>query len=284
MHNILCVRPEDRDWIRLGHYEGLSFDYLPSSVLRPKPPANAHDGDEMDVDDPEAGDTPDGGDNPDVPTVASVNGLRRRLQASQKLNAMLLAERARNDALLGELRGIVGRAGRGPKGAPASTSPAANEGSGLGAKPPLAFLHDRGDLAQADAATPLTTTTAFSLSQLQALRALSTSLSSVLPDLRPGDGNGDGEERSGGEAGPARKTWRKERVEYVEHAARKHLETIRGLELGRDGEVRDGEWQGEGGRFGGGEAGALEGVVELLEGERGDEGGDDEEMGEDEPE
>lgn len=289
MHNIMCVKPDDRDWIRLGHYEGLSFDNLPSSVLRPKPTKENVGGDEMNIDS-EA--TSPEGDNPDIPTVDSVNGLRRRLQASQKLNTMLLAEQARNDALLGELRGIVGRVSRSSSKGALASSTTVKPDEDSAEKPPLAFLHDRGDLTQADAATPLATTTAFSLSQMQALRALSTSLSSILPDLRAATTAGDGHEQSsGGEGGAARKTWRKERVEYVEHAARKHLESVRGLELGRDGEVRDGEWQGEGRKYGSGEVGALESVVEVLEGEKGgenrdgedDDDVDDEEMGDDGP-
>lgn len=248
MRNILCVKPDDRDWLRLGHYEGLNFDNLPAKT----PSKDNKDGgdDAMDV------------DTPDRPTVESVNRLRRRLQASQKLNTMLHAEKARNDALLGELRSLVGRVGAG-----AAVKDEPQEGGET--KAPLAFLHDRGDLTLADANTPLTTTTAFSLSQLQALRALSTSLSSILPNLQGGAGyDGSG----------ARRTWRKERVEYVEGAARKHLEHVRGLELGRDGEVRDGEWQGEGKRFAGGEVAALEGVVNALAGSGG--GGGDEKMDE----
>lgn len=245
MRNILCVKPDDRDWLRLGHYEGLNFDNLPTNTGSKE---NAEGGtDSMDV------------DTPDRPTVESVNRLRRRLQASQKLNTMMHAEKARNDALLGELRSLVGRVGA--KGPRTSGAAAVQGGAGSqaesGSKPPFAFLHERGDLTLADANTPLTTTTAFSLSQLQALRALSTSLWSILPNLQGGNGQDEG--GAGG-----RRTWRKERVEYVEGAARKHLESVRGLELGRDGEVRDGEWQGEGRRFAGGEVAALEGVVNAL--------------------
>jgi kinetochore protein Mis12/MTW1 len=253
MRNILCVKPDDRDWLRLGHYEGLHFDQLPA--------------------DTESKENNGGGagsistDTPDRPSVESVNRLRRRLQASQKLNAMLHAEKARNHALLGELRSLVGRVGvKGSKGSAASVQ----EGGDAAAraaetKPPFAFLHNRGDLTLADANTPLTTTTAFSLSQLQALRALSTSLSGILPNLQGGGGD---------EGGTGRRTWRKERVEYVEGAARKHLESVRGLELGRDGEVRDGEWQGEGKRFPGGEVAALEGIVNVLGGSDGGRGDD----------
>lgn len=250
MRNILCVKPDDRDWLRLGHYEGLNFDNLPSSTASKE---NSEGGpDSMDM------------DTPDRPTVESVNRLRRRLQASQKLNTMLHAEKARNDALLGELRSLVGKvSAKGPRasGAPAEGGDEAQAGA---TKPPFAFLHDRGDLTLADANTPLTTTTAFSLSQLQALRALSTSLSSILPNLQG----------AGGDEGGARRTWRKERVEYVEGAARKHLESVRGLELGKDGEVRDGEWQGEGRRFAGGEVAALEGIVNALGGSGGGAGDD----------
>ncbi|KAJ4354712.1 hypothetical protein N0V85_009599, partial [Neurospora sp. IMI 360204] len=77
MRNILCVRPEDRDWIRLGHYEGLDF-------------SGTEKGDE------------------EKPTIETVTRLRRRLQASQKLNVMLHAEKARNAALLAEVRRLVG--------------------------------------------------------------------------------------------------------------------------------------------------------------------------------
>lgn len=258
MRNILCVKPEDRDWLRLGHYEGLNFDNLPPSVLED---GLVGDSDKMDV--PEV-------DNPDVPTVYSVNKLRKRLQASQKLNTMLIAEKARNDALLNELRNLVGRTvDRGAS--------AVEREEDTDEKAHLAFLLNKGDLSQADAATPLTTTTAFSLSQMQALRALSTSLSSVLPDLKPHNGT-VGPDAEVEDSGALRKrTWRKERVEYVEGATRRHLETVRGLELGRNGEVRDGEWQGEGRQFAGGEVGALENVVHVLEGGG---GGQEDEPGE----
>lgn len=244
MRNILCVKPEDRDWIRLGHYEGLNFENLPPSILKD---ATVNGDDMMDVDE----------EYSDMPTVDSVNKLRRRLQASQKLNTMLIAEKARNDVLLGELRILVGRTTK--RGAPVVKQEEDED-----KKATFAFLQNKGDLAQADAATPLTTTTAFSLSQMQALRALSTSLSNILPDLKPhyAHNSPDADTEEGGAL--KKKTWRKERMEYVEGATRRHLESVRGLELGRNGEVRDGEWQGEGRRLAGGEVGALETVVEML--------------------
>jgi kinetochore protein Mis12/MTW1 len=62
------------------------------------------------------------------------------------------------------------------------------------------------------------------------------------------------------------KGWRRERVEYVETSARKHLENIRGLELGNNGNVRDGEWQGEGRTLAKGEVEGIEKVVTILSG------------------
>ena len=63
-----------------------------------------------------------------------------------------------------------------------------------------------------------------------------------------------------------RKSWRRERLEYVETATRKHLENVRGLELGKNGEVRDGEWQGEGRGIAKEEVEGLERVVTFLSG------------------
>lgn len=231
------------------------------------------DGDAMDIDAQEEEDDSQV-HNSDIPSFASVSRLRRRLQASQKLNTMLLAEQARTASLLTELRAIVGHPQYGTKNAPVAPTPADSHAA---PPPPLAFLRDKGDLAQADATTPLTTTTAFALSQLQALRALSTSLGTVMPELRTPVDGAAGRSEGGEDGDGGRRTWRKERVEYVESAARKHLESVRGIELGANGEVRDGEWQGEGKRVGSAEVGALEGVVGIL-GEAA-QAGADEEMG-----
>ncbi|TPX17951.1 uncharacterized protein E0L32_011952, partial [Thyridium curvatum] len=230
LRNILCVRPQDRDWIRLGHYEGLDL----------ASPQRA-----------------------DAPTEQSVAALRRRLQASQQLNCMLHAERARNGALLGELRALAGgRPQRAVKREETASTAAAEGGSDDVHKDaaPLAFLGDRGDLTEGDAEKPLATTTAFTLSQLQALRALSTSLRNLRPDLMPSEqdpADADG-----------KKGWRRERLEYVEGATKRHLENVRGLELGKNGEVRDGDWQGEGRQLGKGEVEGMEKVVSMLGGER----------------
>ncbi|KAB5558711.1 Mis12 protein-domain-containing protein [Coniochaeta sp. 2T2.1] len=247
MQNILCIRPsEPREWIRLGHYEGLDLEHATTTT-------SADD------------ESQDG-----RPSLSGVRRLRRRLQASQQLNAILHAEKARNDALLEALRGVVGgpaalekkSAEEEGKNTPAA-EPAKMEVDGervdlrADLKPPFGFLHDAGGLAAGASDKPLETTTAFTLSQLQALRALSTSLRNIMPDLEtPRD---EEEEDDGG-----RKSWRRQRMEYVETATRKHLEQARGLELGKDGEVRDGEWQGEGRRLAKDEVEGLEKVVAML--------------------
>ncbi|KAF5023353.1 hypothetical protein F66182_4591 [Fusarium sp. NRRL 66182] len=185
---------------------------------------------------------------PDRPTAESVTALRRRLHASQRLNTALEAERARNDALLSKLRSVLGVVPGNVKAEEGGD--AAPDGSAFG------FLRDRASLQYAGADKPIATTTEFTLSQLQALRALSTSLRTLLPDLVPSDADSD-------PAGGSR-TWRRERVEYVEGASRKYLETARGLELGEQGEVRDGEWQGEGRKITRGDVEGLEQVASML--------------------
>ena len=75
-------------------------------------------------------------------------------------------------------------------------------------------------------------------------------------------------EEGGEEDDDGKKTWRRERLEYVETATRKHLENVRGLELGKDGEVRDGEWDGGGRSLAKGEVESLERVVSMLGGRR----------------
>ncbi|KAK1510527.1 uncharacterized protein CCOS01_15358 [Colletotrichum costaricense] len=224
MKNILSIQQGQRNWMRLAHYDGLDFNAT----------------------------------HEDAPTRESVDALRRKLQASQRLNVMLHAEQAKNAALLAKLRGVIG--GK-PAGSRASlVGQVKVEGSDDRA--PFQFLQEKGDLADGDFKAPITTTTAFNMSQLQALRALSTSLRNIMPDLKDPSSTEDGPEKQ--------KSWRRERMEYVEGATRKHLEHVRGLELGKDGDVRDGEWQGEGRKFAMGEVEGLEQVVAALEGGSGE--------------
>ncbi|KAI5863084.1 Mis12 protein-domain-containing protein [Durotheca rogersii] len=259
LRNILCVRPADvRQWMRLSHYEGLDFS------------------------------SPDSPSNASLPNLDTINHLRRKLRESMRLNALLTAERARNEKLLDELRAVVGLPAEPSRVKSEKTSPGAQAGPAAAAAPapspttttssPFAFLHHKGDLADSGSDSPLSTTTAFALSQVQALRALSVSLRNLGPDLLPSsptaaaDDDDDEEDNprppaEGKAAAAAKKSWRRERLEYVEGAARRYLERVEGLELGRQGELRDGgEWVGAGAGPPRGEAEGLEGVVAILGG------------------
>ncbi|RYP32072.1 hypothetical protein DL767_005426 [Monosporascus sp. MG133] len=312
LRNILCVRPADvRDWIRLSHYEGLDFSSpAAASVIAGTASAAAADDATAADGDKEMKQDGDGGvamTNPDVPTLEGINRLRRKLRESMRLNALLTAEHARNERLLRDLRRLVGApadskvkrestsaAAARPaiddhnNSLPRDDAAAAHDAGGA-KKSPFAFLHRKADLAaEAGPDAPLSTTTAFTLSQMQALRALSTSLRTLAPDLAPApgrdppsspssssssasmadDGDGDGDKKN-----RRKKSWRRERLEYVEGAARRHLESVQGLELGRRGEVRDGEWQGAGRSLARGEVEGLERIVSLLGGGGGGGGG-----------
>lgn len=179
--------------------------------------------------------------SPDLPS--STNTLRRRLQASQRVHAALEAERLRNAALLEKLRAAVGTSSGVVKKEGSDEAPQDNV---------LGFLRDRGRLAQGGSEAPVTLTTEFALSQLPRLRALSGDLRKMLPHL---DDDRDPD---------APKSWRGERAEYVEAASRRYLEKEGGLELGADGELRDGEWQGGGGSLRREEVEELEKVMSIL--------------------
>ncbi|SPO04516.1 related to MTW1 Determining metaphase spindle length [Cephalotrichum gorgonifer] len=233
MRNLLCVSPQDRNWIRLRHYEGLDFD----RVVREGVAGSGSS-----------------------PSVESVEELWGRVRASQRLNLALRAERAKNEALLRKLRGVLGEPSAGAGGVGAGEEQEKE-------KAPLAFLAELGSLTEGGSKAPIETTTAFALSQLQALRSLSASLKNMTPDLLAMAEDAAAAEGEGG-GGPGEKSWRRERVEYVESQTRKHLEHARGLELGPQGEVRDGEWQGGGRAFARREVEALEKVGAALGGEK----------------
>ncbi|PTB38416.1 uncharacterized protein TrAFT101_011477 [Trichoderma asperellum] len=241
MQNILTVRPQDQPYMRLSHYAGLEF------------PATEDDDDAA-------------AQQSDKPTTESITALRRRLQASQKLNAVLESEKAHNEALLRRLRSLLGVDTDATKteedqqhamdqdGVAATTTTATTTTT-----KPFSFLRDRGGLEESGGEQPITTTTEFTLSQLQSLRALSGSLRKLLPELSvPGDAATENETASS-------TSWRRERAEYIESSSRKYLETVAGVELGPRGEVRDGEWQGEGRGLSKGEVEGLEKVAALLE-------------------
>lgn len=190
----------------------------------------------------------------DAPSSESITLQRRKLREVEKLHSLLLAETARNEATIASIRALLST--QVPKAEPTEDSQPTH--------PTFAFLQNKGDL-KGDVSHPISTTTSFALSQLPALKALLHNLKPRLDELS----NDTGKE---GLIGEEEKTWKRERLEYVEREARRHLENVRGLELGEMGEVRDGEWQGEGRKLGKGEVEDLERVVGLVG--RGDGGGD----------
>ncbi|KAK0124441.1 hypothetical protein ONS95_009397 [Cadophora gregata] len=219
LRNILSVPPEVRDWIRLSHYEGLSF-----------------------------------AQDEQAPNTESVTLQRRKLRETQKLHALLRAESARNEATIRSLKSLL-------LNQVEKVEPGLEEAQ---TSAPFAFLQKKGELT-GDVKHPVTTTTEFTISQLPALKTL-------LEDLRPRLGelaNGGGKE---GLVGEEEKSWRRERLEFVERETKRHLENVRGLELGEMGEVRDGEWQGEGRKLGKGEVEDLERVVGMVGGDPMDQG------------
>jgi kinetochore protein Mis12/MTW1 len=218
MNNILKIIPDLHPFVRLAHYQALDF----------QAPAQQ-----------------------DAPTHSSVTALRRRLHASQRLNVALEAERTQNDALLAKLRAALGVPAPPAAGVKAEDEPVPPNNA-------FGFLRDRTGLEHVGSDTPIATTAEFTLSQLQALRALSTSLRTLLPDLAPSEPGAEPDNDT------RPRTWRRERVEYVEGASRKYLESTRGLELGAQGEVRDGEWQGQGRKVTRNEVEALEEVAAML--------------------
>lgn len=246
MRNILTVKPADQPYMQLAHYKGLDFSSSSSS---------------SDTAVAGAGTAP-------PPSVESVTQLRRRLHASQKLQVALETERVRNDALLTKLRAALGV--KGSTAAPSATAAAAVKKEDGGGEDEaaqanvLGFLHDRGTLAEGGTERPITTTTEFTLAQLQTLRTLSSSLRSLLPDM-VGNGAGAEDESAAEDADEEEgKSWRRERAEYIESASRRYLETVAGVELGPAGEVRDGEWQGAGRGLARDEVEGLEAVVAVL--------------------
>ncbi|KAL7932055.1 Mis12 domain-containing protein [Trichoderma chlorosporum] len=240
MQNIITVRPQDQPYMRLSHYHGLDF---------PEDDAAA------------------AAQQIDKPSPESITALRRRLQASQKLNVVLEAEKARNDVLLKNLRSLLGVVPDATKTEEQDSSANGESSSSSSSAHPFTFLRDRAGLEESGGQQPITTTTEFTLSQLQALRALSGSLRKLLPGLADASA-ADAE-------GSTSSSWRQERTEYIEASSRKYLEMVAGLELGPEGEVRDGEWQGEGRGLSKGEVEGLEKVAAMLGGGKDVGGGGD---------
>jgi kinetochore protein Mis12/MTW1 len=184
----------------------------------------------------------------DAPSSESIILQRRKLRETQKLHSLLLAETAINDATIASLKALL--TDKAPKAEP--------RGGTQREYPAFAFLQNKGDLT-GDVLHPISATTSFTLSQLPALKALLQNLRPRLKELSDGGGKQ-------GLIGEEDKSWRRERLEFVERETRRHLESVRGLELGEMGEVSDGEWQKEGRQLGKGEVEDLEKVVGMVGG------------------
>ncbi|KAG5983319.1 hypothetical protein E4U55_000247 [Claviceps digitariae] len=237
MNNILTIDKKTQPFIKLSHYEGLDLSK-----------------------------------HPDKPTMGSITELRRRLHASQKLHVALEAERSKNDVLLRKLKEALNiptaASGEGDGGVKKESEAGGADEEGRHAGHVLGFLRDKGTLEQGGTDKPITTTAEFTLSQLQSLRSLSLSLTALLPQLRnlEDDDDNNNNNPDGADAGSSTKksSWRRDRSEYIESASRKFLERSVGLELGPQGEVRDGEWQGGGPSATRSEVESLEHVSSML--------------------
>ncbi len=196
--------------------------------------------------------------SPDTPTIESIMLQRRKFQETQRLHRLLSAEARQNAALISHLKSLS---------QPRLQNPLTSDPDATQPYPVFQFLSDKGGLADGSGDTPLSTTTSFALSQLPSLKAL-------LAELRP-QMNALAAEKPKADPniveGEAEKSWRRERLEYIETQTRRHLEQVAGLELGKNGEVVDGEWQGEGRKLAKGEVEDLERVIALVGGKKGEE-------------
>lgn len=152
--------------------------------------------------------------------------LREQLAASRAVSRALLEEQTRNEAILGQLRGMVG-----------STPGAPNS---------LSFLTTATPLGQ----QTLTMNTNFVLSQLPAIRNLLTELRPKLVALREAKGNL--------QLDTAKEELRGERRQYIEQRTRMHLER-NGQTLGEESAMVSGK------RVDPEEVQALEKVASIFE-------------------
>jgi kinetochore protein Mis12/MTW1 len=192
------------------------------------------------------------------------------------LHRLLQAEAARNAALISQLKSVLSPPSNAssnvvPKPKPTDTDKEDDNPHPL--HPTFTFLAQKGTLSHSSAATPLSTTTAFALSQLPSLKALLAELRPAMKTLSSPPAARDPNIAETDEEGNEnrKKSWRQQRLEYIETQTRKFHEGVRGLELGPQGEVRDGEWQDRGRRVGVAEVEALERVVALIGGKEGEE-------------
>lgn len=225
LRNVFAIPAELRDWVRLGHYEGLDFSALDD-------------------------------DREDSVKKADIITQRKKLREVEKLGVLLRAEKNRNARTIRELKTLLGLQSTDQK--VKEENMADTGATDASVYPTFAFLLEKGDLT-GDTTKPLSTTAEFAMSQLPPLKELLHDLSPRLKELAEGDGKA-------GLVGEEEKSWRRERLEFIEKETRRHLESVRGLELGEMGAPRDGEWQGEGRRMAQGEVEDLEAVIAMITG------------------
>ncbi|CAI7641884.1 unnamed protein product [Penicillium bialowiezense] len=136
LRNILTVPEDLLPYVRLKHYEGLSF-----------------------------------GSSADTPTPETIHAQRRKLFETKKLNRSLKEESARNEAVISQLKSILSTVQTAKtEDAPATPSKALDL-SFLTSSPAARQLRVGVDAGPNAKPTPLTTHTTFILSQLPALQA-----------------------------------------------------------------------------------------------------------------
>ena len=148
---------------------------------------------------------------PNAPTPESVQLLRRKAAASQTVTSSLLAEAARNDAIIAQLQALTSTKPRN-EGTPMSEAQARQ-------LPDFSFLNSSPSSRALNVSTsqpaqqPLTTNTIFTLSQLPAIKAILADLRPKLPTLQSTehDLNSAMDER------------RQERRDYIDQRTRSHL-------------------------------------------------------------
>lgn len=159
--NLFSVHADLVNWIRLRHYEGITYP-LPQNV----------------------------------PSQEAIQLLRRKVMASRSISRLLTTEHNRNEAVLSQVKAILG-----PK----------SEDESL---PNLSFLATSSSHAPFPGQEPLTTSTKFALSQLPALKSNLAELKArlaTLQDVEP-TSNSIKDER------------REERREYIEQRTKLHID------------------------------------------------------------
>ncbi|OMP82904.1 Kinetochore-associated protein MTW1 [Diplodia seriata] len=231
LRNVLTV-PEDLvPWVRINqhltHFQGLQLPNASTSASTP------------------------------LPTPESVQALRRKVQETNKLHSALLAERARNDALLKQLRSLLGGNANAAKTEPSSLAFLASASAARS----LDISLPTDGSAALPKHEPLRQNTAFALSQLPALRQILQNLRPRIAGLGAPGGAGPGSE------------FARQRSEYVEKQTRRIMER-RGMDVGNG----EGGSEGLGRRMLPEEVRGMEAVAGLVGEKKGGESGNDERM------